>query len=107
MRLVAIAALTIIACSSRVSNVEATRQYTAPAICARSSECSPVLFAATYPGGVEECTSKLVKAAEEEFGDSDSPCDDEELAKCRDDMKSAPCSPERVTPDLPASCAKC
>ncbi len=116
MRSLVVAALALLvvstACTVESSNLtkgDASRVHLIPAICETQSRCvGAALFATVYPGGVEECKTKLYEKTTER--DELTECNNSEHRQCADDFRAATCPTDpaaRGLPPTPESCKRC
>lgn len=106
LSVLALAGVLAAGCSSNPSAQEVVDQST-PVICAKYQECLGATFQLTYPGGVDECTSKTRGAAEKKYGsdlDRSSTCTDDELTKCLDTFEATACGANGELPAVPCNC---
>jgi hypothetical protein len=106
----AFAALTLLACSSNPSIGDAKREHLFPAICEKQQQCLSSDFAAEYPGGLEDCKTRLNEGVPTTQNDQQSACSDDDWKSCVRDLGAATCPTDPAEgglPPLPASCDKC
>lgn len=95
-----------IACSSNPTVREVIDQ-SSPPICEKLKECSSAAFPLAYPGGVDECVTKIKDASAKKYGSDlskSSVCTDDEVTKCLSDFKAQACPADGSTPTVPCNC---
>lgn len=107
----AVGAIGGLACTvhdDRLNEGDAATYYVAPSLCEKQKECIPATFALAYPGGVEECKTKLLESVPDR--DKLSACTNEDYQVCRADIRNAKCPTDPAAaglPPMPGSCSKC
>lgn len=108
-------ALLLSACASGSTDVNPTTgevltKWTAPAICTKGAQCSP-MFAADYPGGVPGCEASLRNAFAGSLDDQ-WPCALDVVERCARLLAVLPCPAFTTTfgsplPNVGAECTEC
>lgn len=98
--------LSLAACNSNPTGEEVIDRA-APGICTKIQECNAAGFAATYPGGIDDCAARTKSEMSQKYGsdlDRHSVCSDDEVDSCMKNLEAETCPADGSLPAVPCDC---